>query len=666
MSTDPTSRRWPSRRTISFLCLAILLPALTASLLLWSFAGRSTALSSVPVAIVNGDTSVKVSDGDSTKTIAAGRQLAGALTNPSDPGEYDLDWTLTDAADASDGLASGRYYAVLTIPSTFSQAITSTSSDSPTQAELSLKSNDASNALAGTISQQVAVAAADELGDQASSAYLGNLYLGYNNISQQMTSAAGSASSLSSGAAQVDSSAAQLDGGAQSLAGSLQSLQSGTQSVSAGAASVSSGATSVAAGSASTTDGARAAAAAASSLAGGAADSSQGASTVSGAADALARDAASASDDCPEAAGVAYCARIRGLEGRARVQAGLTANLSSGLDSLSGGAQQVAGATAQVADAAASVSSGAASVAGGAASTSSGATQAAAGASSAADGANQLASGASSLHGGADSVASGAQTLATSLGTGATTVPTFTDSQQKSLEKVVTDPIVVNPTAINPSGGEVWPAALIAAIVLWLAAIASSYLRRRPTSFATVLAPRSTSRDTFVELAPVFAASGIQSLVVWLTLLVFGVPLSAALGTALITLLAGASFTLVVVALRTLWPRFGVLAALGVFAFQIACASGLLPIQTAPAVLQTLNSMLPLTAFANGFGRLAAGGSVGSLLSSVTVLAIWGAIAALVIPLVESRRSTSAPRRARPMAPASARPGEGAIRDLAW
>ena len=74
---------------------------------------------------MNNDTIVTKPPADGRRARADGR--AHRPTSP-DP---NLDWTLTDTADAKAGLRSGEYYAVLTIPSDFSAAILSSGGDKP-------------------------------------------------------------------------------------------------------------------------------------------------------------------------------------------------------------------------------------------------------------------------------------------------------------------------------------------------------------------------------------------------------------------------------------------------------------------------------------------------------------------------------------------------------
>lgn len=623
----------------AFVSVALILPVVITALMLWSFLGRSSSLSSIPVAVVNDDDAVTVGEGDSAKTVAAGRQLAANLTSPAAPGQYQLNWVLTDAQDAADGLAAGRFAAVMTIPATFSAAITSTSTTTPTQAKITVQSNDSSNRLAGTISEQVAAAAADDLGAQASASYLNNLFLGFNTIAEQMSSAAGSASELSTGAGQVASSSTSVDAGAQSLDQSMGDLVLGAANVASGAAALASASAAVADGASRTADGASEAATATAAVARGSAAAREGAERLSAAATALADSASSLADACPESAGVAYCAHVRELAGRARAQEAATGGLARVQGDLSNGATGAAGASQAVSDGTGSVAAGSGSLAENSAALADGAAAMSTGTRSADDGAAQLAAGTAALTAGAASVSSGSQTLASSLASGAQSVPTYTDAESETLQTVVTEPVVVDSQRTNATGIQAWPAALVAATVLWLGAIAASYLRRGLFSTSGAVSPRSAVRAAAGTLTPVFAATVIQAVAVWIITICFGLPAAAATTVAAFTLLAAVTFTGIIVALRTLLPRYGSVAALVAFAVQLVCASGLLPLQAAPASLQALNPLLPFTAFTNALAGSISGVPAGSLLLSAAVLLGW-TVAAVAVAVVAERRGT--------------------------
>ena len=96
------------------------MPLLVAAGFLWATWNSDTRLDRVQAAIVNNDEGTTLNK----QFVPLGRQLAGGLVN----GEADasnFDWVLTDDDDARNGLESGTYAAVVTIPEDFSKQATS-------------------------------------------------------------------------------------------------------------------------------------------------------------------------------------------------------------------------------------------------------------------------------------------------------------------------------------------------------------------------------------------------------------------------------------------------------------------------------------------------------------------------------------------------------------
>ena len=72
---------------------------------------------------------------------------------------------------------------------------------------------------------------------------------------------------------------------------------------------------------------------------------------------------------------------------------------------------------------------------------------------------------------------------------------------------------------------------------------------------------------------------------------------------------------------------------------QVAASSNVIPLETAPSALQTLNGVMPLTAFVNGASQLVSGGQVGSYVAVVVVLLVWALIGyALLVSAVKKRQ----------------------------
>ena len=231
--TDEMTAGSGRRRWAGLAIVAVLLPLLAALVMVWTTDDRRDQIGNIPVAIVNNDTIIT-----DPQPMAAGRALTASLTNPAD-GDPQLDWTLTDPDDAKEGLRTGDYYAVLTIPSDFSKAILSTGTDTPESGQLQLESNAAASQTVPYISEQVVAAAAQALGNQSTQAYLKQVYAGFNQIADGQQNAASSAQQLAGGTADLSQGASQLDQGADQLAGATGELASGASALKSGTASLS-------------------------------------------------------------------------------------------------------------------------------------------------------------------------------------------------------------------------------------------------------------------------------------------------------------------------------------------------------------------------------------------------------------------------------------------
>jgi putative membrane protein len=649
-------RRW--RR---YAVPGLLLPLLAALVLVWSTSDRQEHLDKVPVAIVNNDKVVS-----QPTTVAAGRALTASLTDPT-TGSPTLDWKLTDSDDAKQGLKSGAYYAVLTIPSDFSAAIVSTSGDQPVRGKLTLQSNAAASSTVPYISQQVVAAAATALGNQSTQGYLKNVYGGFNQIAQSNQKAASSAASLADGTQQISEGAGQLDDGAGSLASSLGQVASGTEQLSSGTGSLRSGSSQVAHGASELSQGARklhtgagklarsssSLAARGSDFAGrtrqvakGAAVVGRGAAGVATANQRLADDLRDLSAACAGAGGgPAFCANLerarvgargvagasrllaRGAQGLARantVVAGGASALAKGEQGVAKGARSLNSASGKLSTSAGKLSSGASSVAGGAATVDSATGSLVNGTQKTATAGSSLASGSESLSSSASTANNGAQSLSSGLAKGAKESPTYSSSEQTALADTVSQPVDLAHSTQHTSHGNGWLLAALVAMILWLAALAGALGVDVAAALRNALAPVSSRRIAVVQALPVVGLAVAQAAAVLLALLVLQVSMASTVTFVLLTVLAALSFSLLAYALRLALGWVGVGLFVLFLVVQVAALGNVVPIETAPAPLQAVNGLLPLTAYVNGASQLVSGGGIGSTFGVVLVLLVWG------------------------------------------
>jgi putative membrane protein len=654
----------PSRRWGRIGLVGVALPVLAALVLVWSGLGRQNQIDKIPVAIVNNDTIIS-----DPQPMAAGRALTASLTNPTDSSEV-LNWTLTDSDDAKAGLRNGMYYAVLTIPSDFSKAILSTGTDAPESGQVTLESNAAASQTVPYISEQVVTTATSALGNQSTQSYLKNVYAGFNQIASSTQSAADSAVQLADGTQQVQEGAIQVNSGAESLDASLDLLAAGALQLTQGTVDLKNGANQLREATSGVADGAKGLSADAGRLssssatlaasaeqhatraAAGATASEKvasGASTVSSRAQGLESALSGLEGECETAGGAAeFCAKLRAAMADSRVLAtesralsratGVVARadralsggaraLALGDRKLAGGAASLSAGSRRLSSAAGDVAKGAAQVASGAATVSSDTAGLATGAQQAEAGAAQLATGTASLSSGAASANSGAEQLSSGLAQLAEQSPTYSDSQQTALAAVVSQPVVLTHDSIDADRTNGWLLAGIVGIVLWLAALAAALGRDVAAARRFALTPVSSRRIAAAQSIPVLGVALLQGVVVIATVFVAGVSVASSISLALLTLLAALTFSLMAYAARLAWGTNGVVVFVLFLVLQLSALGNALPLQTAPAVLQTLNGLLPLSAFVNAASQLVSGGTVFSTLSTVAVLGVWGAAA---------------------------------------
>ncbi len=220
----------------------IAVPSIYAGLLTWSNLDAATSLDQVPAAVVNLDEPATVTDaGGKKQTVPLGRVVTSRLVG--NDSASNLDWDLTDASTAQAGLEDGTYYAVLTIPATFSSAATSTSdAQTARQATMRLETNDATSYLAGNIAAAVSNELTTLTGDELTRSYLDRIYLGFNSLHTNMIKAKDGAGQLSDGLEQLRRGSASLDDGGHDLVLGLDQLSGGTGQLAQGTAELAAGA----------------------------------------------------------------------------------------------------------------------------------------------------------------------------------------------------------------------------------------------------------------------------------------------------------------------------------------------------------------------------------------------------------------------------------------
>ncbi len=221
--------RWGSRWTpVARLAALALVPLAVVALFVGAVAQTDSAIDRIPAAIVNEDRLIMSTAADGTEQpVFAGRLLVTELT-----GADGFDWTITNEQAAEASLARGEVYAILTIPNNFSRSILSLSGESPEQADIAIRTDDAHGYLTGSVAQVVGQTMADTFGKEITAQYLGGLFAGFGELGAAFTLAADGADALSTGAGSLASGLRDYTGGVDSLAFGLSQLEDGAAELS--------------------------------------------------------------------------------------------------------------------------------------------------------------------------------------------------------------------------------------------------------------------------------------------------------------------------------------------------------------------------------------------------------------------------------------------------
>lgn len=639
-----------SRKPITWLTIlgVLLLPAAVGGILVAALQNPTERLDSMTAAIVNLDEPVTI-DGQMTPL---GRQLASGLVEGSDDLDSNLTWVISNKDDAADGLADGSYQAVITIPEDFSSAATSAGtaiSDGGGKAEkATIKVTTPKDGLVADdlITGQIADVAASTMGTMLSEATTENILVGFTTIGDQIGEAADGAVKLANGARDAATGAAAIPDGAAKLA-------SGAGELSTGASSLASGLDAIAG---KTREAAAGAGQIGSGLTAGGAELQQNVGRIQKLVGAV--QGASASAQSAATGSVALAQRLGGLAQQActppvadQAQCALYSSLAADAGAVAKDAgtasgiltnDEVAGGVAALPGTFSTLASSMSQAGAGATQLSSGLTQLAdQGIGASASGARRLASGATQLSGGATALADGATELTTGLDTLATgtgdlglrtasdSLPSFSDTESKSLASVIADPVSSNSSVDTIFGPTAIP--LLAAVVLWFGGLATFVVMRAHTA-RTLTSRRSSAGLTLRAFAPAALIGAGQGLLVSLIVQIVA---SYDAGTwwafAGTAVLAGVVFAAVNQALVAVFGGVGrwISALVGV----LAVATGL--ISTVPDWLAGIGAALPTApAFA---GLITASGS------AVAALVVWGVLSLVATTLaVTLRRTTSA------------------------
>jgi putative membrane protein len=576
--TDSIARKSTPRWRWVALSVVALVPLAFAGLSMASLGDANDGVDRIPAAIVNQDEMVTTTSADGTEQpVLAGRLLVTELTGDDAPG---MAWELTNAEDAEQALADGEVYAVLTIPSDFSASVVSLQSADPTQAELSIRTDDAHSYLAGSVAQSLGDGMVRAFGTQITEQYIGGIYAQFGELGSSLAQA-------SDGAAQLADGATQASGGASSLATGLGSYTGGVRSLATGLGELSAGA-------------------------GGLDQLSSGVSGYTGGVAAISAQlqsataalAANPADPVALATVQALSGQLAGLSAQGPALAG---GLTTAIDGVQGGIAQSAS-----------------------------------GARTLANNGPALVSGAEGLAGGTGQLASGATELATGLKSGADQLPAADSDQAADAASVVAEPVTLEVSTDNAISSAAQAIGTYAVpLGLWIGALAI-FLVMRPVSRRVLASTAASGRVIGSTLARAGLIAAAQAaLLVLLLHLMAGVGWQFLPATLAFSLVAAAAFTAFHYLLTIGLGRAGLVISLFLLAVQLASTGTLFPSQALAGPFSWLSSVLPLSWATTGMQQIITGGSAGTAIAAAFGLLAFG-VASVAVAAIAIRRTRRA------------------------
>ena len=189
---------------------------------IWDPYGQTKNL---PVAFVNEDKGASLNG----KSLNIGESIEKKLKD-----NHDLGWEFVSKQQADEGVNSGHFYAVVTIPSDFSQKAASITESEPQQAVINFTTTPAKNYIGSLVSNQAAAKVKSSVSEQITQAYAKGILENLDKLGTGLDAAANGASTLHDGLGRLQSGTQAYVGGVKQLAVNQQSLTGGLAQLSDG------------------------------------------------------------------------------------------------------------------------------------------------------------------------------------------------------------------------------------------------------------------------------------------------------------------------------------------------------------------------------------------------------------------------------------------------
>ena len=172
----------------------------------------------LPVAFVNQDKGAQLNG----QTVNIGQSVEQKLKS-----NHDLGWEFLDKQQADDGVNSGHFYAVVTVPTDFSAKAASITQNKPQQAVIHYTTTPAKNYIGSLVSNQAAEKVKTSVAEQITQAYAKGVLENIGKLGDGLETAAGGAAKLHGGLTQLQAGAQTYTGGVRQLAVNQRAMANG-------------------------------------------------------------------------------------------------------------------------------------------------------------------------------------------------------------------------------------------------------------------------------------------------------------------------------------------------------------------------------------------------------------------------------------------------------
>lgn len=209
----------------------IIIPMLYSYFYLDAFWDPYNRLDTLPVALVNEDQGAVIN----SESRNLGNEMVKELKD-----DGSLKWIETSEKDADTGVESGKYYAAVTIPSSFSSNISSAETVNKVKGQLSYKCNQKKNYVASQILSKAMLTVENKIDSKITESITSQLTAKLNEVPDKLQEVKDGFGQISDGAKKLEDGSATLYSGSKTVASNLGTLDSGLGTLKSGSALLSS------------------------------------------------------------------------------------------------------------------------------------------------------------------------------------------------------------------------------------------------------------------------------------------------------------------------------------------------------------------------------------------------------------------------------------------